>query len=145
LGGILPENNAYVDNDHKWTTNIKKKRRNKMCLPIFMSSLEVWLLPAVKYNPINNKLSQLWLYGLDAISSLKKRIRVNFHPLVHKFFLIVLDNCIRSIIVWLYSEYLTIIWSLSFFKVVERMLLRYPTLRGIFPENNIVDNDDCMA
>jgi hypothetical protein len=20
-GGILPENNAYVDNDHEWTTN----------------------------------------------------------------------------------------------------------------------------
>ena len=42
-----------------------------MYLSIFMSSLEVWLLPAVKYNPINNKLSQLWLYGLDAFSSLK--------------------------------------------------------------------------
>jgi len=44
-----------------------------MYLSIFMSSLEVWLLPAVKYNynQINNKLSQLWLYGLDASSSLK--------------------------------------------------------------------------
>ena len=35
-----------------------------MYLSIFMSSLEVWLLPAVKFNPINNKLSQLRLYGL---------------------------------------------------------------------------------
>ena len=42
-----------------------------MYLSIFMSSLEVWLLPAVKFNPINNKLSQLRLYGLDVISSLK--------------------------------------------------------------------------
>jgi hypothetical protein len=39
-------------------------------------------------------------------------------------------------------EYLTIIWSLSFFKVVERTLLKYPTLGEILPENNAyVDND----
>jgi hypothetical protein len=51
----------------------KKKKSNQMYmyLSIFMSSLEVWLLPAVKFNPINNKLSQLRLYCLDAISSLK--------------------------------------------------------------------------
>jgi hypothetical protein len=37
---------------------------------------------------------------------------------------------------------LTIIWPLSFFKVVERTLLKYPTLGGILPENNAcVDND----
>jgi hypothetical protein len=42
-----------------------------MYLSIFMSSLEVLFLQAVKFNPINNKLSQLWLHGLDAISSLK--------------------------------------------------------------------------
>jgi hypothetical protein len=69
------------------------KRSNKMYLSIFMSSLEVWLLAAGKYIPINNKLSQLWLYGLDAISSLK--------------------SC------GLYSQYLTIIWSLSFLKLLK--------------------------
>ena len=50
---------------------IKKEKSNQMYLSIFMSSLEVWLLTAVKYNPINNKWSQLWLYGFDASSSLK--------------------------------------------------------------------------
>jgi hypothetical protein len=49
----------------------KKKRSNQMYLSIFMSRLEAWLLPAVKLNPINNTLSQLRLYVLDVISSLK--------------------------------------------------------------------------
>jgi hypothetical protein len=50
---------------------IKRKEAIKCICHFFYVSLEVWLLPTVNYNPINIKLSQLWLYGLDAISSLK--------------------------------------------------------------------------
>jgi hypothetical protein len=70
-----------------------KEKQNQMYLSFFMSSLEVWLLPAVKtikYNPINNKLSQVMIVWLNYTLSNYDTIHTYTHSILSTALLIIL-------------------------------------------------------
>jgi hypothetical protein len=73
---------------NKNTTNVNSLQG--LCITGLIVSNYIYI-----YIPYSRVL--IFRFIRDSRQSAKKRIRLNFHPLVHKFFLIFLNNCIRSI------------------------------------------------